>query len=820
MKVLKFGGSSVSSPERIRNVIDIVSKNIGKGDDPVVIFSAFQGITDTLIEAGLRAAAGDSSYQLLFDKIQARHFEAVKELISEDRLQIAVETISKLISDLKQVLYGICLVREISPRSMDYITSFGERFSAYIISEAFLSRGIRAGYLDSREVVKTDKSFGNAIVDFTATGQMVRRYFEDKDCLQVVTGFIGSTCDNETTTLGRGGSDYSASIFGSILNAEEIEIWTDVDGVMTADPRKVKKAFSIDNMSYDEAMEMSHFGAKVIHPPTMRPAMMKNIPIRIKNTFNPSFPGTLISLYGNGKKNLITGITSIGNVALIRVQGSGMVGVAGIARRIFGAMADGSISIILISQASSEHSICFAILPKFAQKAKELIEKELRYEISEGFVNQVVVESNLSIVAAVGGNIRGTSGISGKVLQALGRNGINIAAIAQGSSKLNISMVIPKNDESKALNAIHDAFFLSDLKSINLFVIGTGLIGRTLFQQIKNQLEFLYSHLKIEIKIIAIANTRRMLFDYEGIDVDGWEERLFGKGEESNAELFIERMIGSNLPNSIFVDCTSSEVIMLKYLEILSSSISIVTPNKKANSSNYEYYLQLQKAAQKHSANFLYETNVGAGLPVISTLHDLVFSGDKIHKIEGVLSGTLSYIFNVFDGSNSFSDIVLDARKKGYTEPDPREDLNGLDVARKLLILVRESGYTLELEDIDVENLIPEELRGDISLDEFLEKLSCFDDYYEEKRSKAAKEGKRLRYIASYKDGKATVRLRAVDASHPVYSLTSNDNIIAFTTVYYSERPIVIQGPGAGAVVTSGGIFADIVRIANHLFNR
>ncbi|MGE5430982.1 MAG: aspartate kinase, partial [Syntrophomonadaceae bacterium] len=415
MKVLKFGGSSVSSPERIKNVIDIVSQNTGKGDDPVVIFSAFQGITDTLIEAGLRAASGDSSYQLLFEKIQARHLEAVKELVSEDRLQIAVETVSKLISDLKQVLYGICLVREISSRSMDYIMSFGERFSAYIISEAFLSRGIRAGFLDSREVIKTDKTFGNAIVDFVLSGQLIRSYFEDKDYLQIVTGFIGSTSDNETTTLGRGGSDYSASIFGSILNAEEIEIWTDVDGVMTADPRKVKKAFSIETMSYDEAMEMSHFGAKVIHPPTMRPAMMKNIPLRIKNTFNPSFPGTLISLNGNGKKNLITGITSINSVALIRVQGSGMVGVAGIARRIFGAMADGSINIILISQASSEHSICFAILPKFAQKAKELIEKELRYEISEGFVNQVVVESNLAIVAAVGGDIRGTSGISGKV---------------------------------------------------------------------------------------------------------------------------------------------------------------------------------------------------------------------------------------------------------------------------------------------------------------------------------------------------------------------------------------------------------------------
>ncbi|MGE5401271.1 MAG: bifunctional aspartate kinase/homoserine dehydrogenase I [Ignavibacteriales bacterium] len=820
MKVLKFGGSSVQSPEKIRDVIAIVSETVSQGDGPVVIFSAFQGVTDTLIEAGTRASMGDNSYQLLFEGLRKRHLEAVEELIIGEGHEAAAGFVDKLLNDLNQVLHGIYLVREISPRSMDYIMSFGERLSAFIIAGAFSSAGLSADYLDSRDVIRTDKSFGNASVDFKATNELIKDYMAGRKAVQIVTGFIGSTAGNETTTLGRGGSDYSASIFGSALDAEEIEIWTDVDGVMTADPRKVKKAFSIEAMSYEEAMEMSHFGAKVIHPPTMRPAMVKHIPLRIRNTFNPSFSGTVITSSGQEKKFMITGISSMDNIALVRIEGSGMIGVAGIAKRIFGAMAEASISIILISQASSEHSICFAILPKFARRAKDLIEEELRYEIAEGFINQVVVEHNLSIIAVVGENMRSTSGISGKVLQALGRNGVNIVAIAQGSSELNISIAIPGNDESKALNAIHDAFFLSDLKSINLFVVGTGLIGRTLFQQIKNQIEFLYSSLKIDLKIIAVANTRKMLLDYGGIDVDRWEERLFSEGEQSNADVFIERMISSNLPNSVFVDCTSSEAIMKKYLEILSSSISIVTPNKKANSSSYDYYLQLQNAAQRYNVNFLYETNVGAGLPVISTMHDLIFSGDKVHKIEGVLSGTLSYIFNTFNGECSFSDIVRDARKKGYTEPDPREDLNGLDVARKLLILVREAGYKLELGDIDVENLIPEGLRSDIPVDEFMENLGSFDNYYEQLRKDASESGKVLRYIASYSDGHARVKLTAVDKHHPFYSLSSNDNIIAFTTVYYNERPIVIQGPGAGAVVTSGGIFADIVRIANYLFFR
>ena len=818
MKVLKFGGSSVGTPERIKGVIKIVSDSKKNEEYPVVIFSAFQGITDLLIEAGKKASAGKESYKNIFNEIKNRHLNAVKELVSQDNFEKTENEVNGVLDDLQQVLYGIFLVKEMSPRSLDYVMSFGERLSAYIISESFESIGVRAGFLDSRTLIQTDDSFGNARVNFNATNILIKNYFRDKDYLVIVTGFIGSTIDNETTTLGRGGSDYSAAIFGAALDAEEIEIWTDVDGVLTADPKKVKKAFSLEEMSYDEAMEMSHFGAKVLYPPTIRPALVKGIPIRIKNTFNPAFKGTLIRATAGTNKYPITGISTIDKVALVKIEGSGLVGVAGMAGRIFHTMSDAGINIVLISQASSEYSFCFAILPDHAKKAVEIIKKKLKYEIAEGIISEVSVETDLSIIAVVGENLRTMAGSSGKVFQALGRNGVKIEAVAQGLSKLNISIVISRNDESKALNAIHDAFFLSDKKTINLFVVGTGLIGRTLFQQIRNQLEFLYDELRMDFKIIGIANTRKMLFDNNGISIDNWEERLFAEGESTNMESYFERMKASNLSNSIFVDCTSSEKIMSKYLEVLSSAISIVTPNKKANSSRYDYYMQLRKAAQKYNVSFLYETNVGAGLPVISTLHDLVFSGDKIIKIEGVLSGTLSYIFNTFDGSNSFSQIVNDAQKKGYTEPDPREDLNGLDVARKLLILVRESENKLELEDIEVENLIPDELRGSITTEDFLGRLHQYDEYFEKRRKEAEENGCVLRYIASYENGKATVKLRAVDSGHPFYSLASNDNKISFKTVYYNDRPIVIQGPGAGAKVTSGGIFADIVRISNHLY--
>jgi aspartokinase/homoserine dehydrogenase 1 len=817
MKVLKFGGSSVADPERIRNVIDIIVDKKKNNGDIAVIFSAFQGITDSLIKMSNYAAKGNKEYVEMFNTLTEKHHSVINELIKPARQKKVLSNVSDLLSELENLLQGIYLVKELTVKTLDYVMSFGERLSAYIITEAIRDRKIESEFLDTRQLIKTDDSFGNAKVLFDTTNQNIKTYFKDHKNLQVITGYISSTVNDETTTLGRGGSDYTASILGAALEADEIEIWTDVDGVMTADPKKVKKAFSISHMSFVEAMEMSHFGARVIHPPTMKPAMEKNIPIRIMNTFNPKFEGTLIGRLDGEKIFPVKGISSIDNISLLRIQGSGISRAAGIAPRIFSVLTEGNINVMLITMASSEYSLCLAVLPKSAPVAKRLIDEELSYEIWEGLVDKVIIENDLSIVAIVGENMRKATGVSGRVFQSLGKNGINIVAIAQGSSELNISVVIPKEDESKALNAIHDAFFLSEHKSIHLFIVGTGLIGRTLFKQIQNQVNILSEELFIDLQIIAAANSRKMLFDTNGLLVEEWEKRLNTESEQMNLNEFVRRMKELNLPNSIFVDCTSSEQLLTKYLEILSSSISIVTPNKKANSSNYEFYLKLKQAAHKYNVKFLYETNVGAGLPIISTLQDLVTSGDRVLKIEGVLSGTLSYIFNTFDGKKSFSQIVKEAQAKGYTEPDPRDDLNGLDVARKLLILVRESGYTLEMKDIKIQNLIPKGARGEATINEFYVELEKNDKQFEEMRARAFSENKRLRYIAKYENGQAEVLLEAVDINHPFYFLTANDNILALKTLYYYERPVVIQGPGAGADVTSGGIFADIIRIGNYL---
>ncbi|HEY3390995.1 MAG TPA: bifunctional aspartate kinase/homoserine dehydrogenase I, partial [Prolixibacteraceae bacterium] len=634
---------------------------------------------------------------------------------------------------------------------------------------------------------------------------------------QIVTGFIASTMSGETTTLGRGGSDYTAAIIGAALKVEEIQIWTDVDGILSADPHIVPKAIPILEMSFDEALEMSYFGAKVIYPLTINPARLKNIPIVIKNTFNKSFAGTKISTHGAVGEYPITGISTMGKTALLKIQGSGISEEGDMTARLFKTFSLALIKVFLISQASPGSSICLLVDSFNAEKAKELLEAELKYEIAEGAIHGIEIDSDVSILAVVGENIRNFSGISAKIFNALSTNGINIEALAQGSSRLNISLVIKRKDESKALNSIHDTFFLSDQKTINLFIAGTGLIGRTLYQQLKNQVDFLITERKLELKIIGIANTRRMLFDTAGIDLENWERRLHNEGANSDTGSFIEKMIEYNLPNSLFVDCTSSEKIIAKYLDVLTSAISIVTPNKKANSTHFNYYLKLRAAAKKHNVHFLYETNVGAGLPIISTLQDLVLSGDKILKIEGVMSGTLSYIFNTFSAKRSFSKTVIEARKQGYTEPDPRDDLNGLDVARKLLILVREAQYPLELDEIDLQNLIPLELQHAENVDEFLNNLHLHDHEFEELREKAEKNGKVLRYIAKYEDGKASVKLTEVNQDHPFYSLSSNDNILSLTTVYYNNSPMVIRGPGAGAKVTSGGVLADIVRIANYL---
>ncbi|MBI5754412.1 bifunctional aspartate kinase/homoserine dehydrogenase I [Candidatus Peregrinibacteria bacterium] len=811
MKILKFGGTSVGSAENIKKVIAIVTDNQKNGKVAVIV-SAFSKITDKLIEVGTLAASGNKKYLEIFDEIKTRHLKTAEELINENSSKTTGK-IEETLRELENILEGIFLIKEISKRTLDLIMSFGERLSAYIISQS-----INADFLDSRKLIKTDENFGNAKVDFELTNKNIREYFDQHEKLQIITGYIGGTRKNDTSTLGRGGSDYSASIFGAALNAEVIEIWTDVDGIMTANPKQVKKAFPIKEISYVEAMEMSHFGAKVIYPPTMVPAMNKNIPIIIKNTLNPGFPGSTISKKSANDFS-IKGISSISDIALLRLQGSGMIGVPGVSKRLFGSLSSKKINIILISQASSEHSICLAVEPKSATHAKETIEAEFEQEIKTKQIDPLIIEKDLSIIAVVGENMRLTPGIAGKVFGALGKNGINISAIAQGSSELNISTVISKIDENKALNAIHDDFFLSGTKTLNIFMVGCGQIGSTLIKQIFNQNEFLQKTQSLEIKLIGIANSKKMFFATDGLDLQNWKNEL-EKGESSDLAKFVEKMLKLNLPNSIFLDCTSNEEITKFYEKILKESVSIVTPNKKANSGHLKIYQELKETARKSNIKFFYETTVGAGLPVISTLRNLLYSGDKIIKIEAVLSGTLSYIFNSFTGEKSFSEIVQEAQIKGYTEPDPRDDLNGLDAARKILILGREIGLPLEMEDISVENLVPEDCRKISNLEEFFAKLSTHNVDYSNKLKAAQAEQKRLCYIAKIdagKHGQASVKLQTVDKNHPFNALSGSDNIISFTTNRYLERPLVIKGPGAGAEVTAAGVFADVIRIANYL---
>jgi aspartokinase/homoserine dehydrogenase 1 len=817
MKVLKFGGSSVAKPERIRRIMDILKDYYSQGEKFAVVFSAFGGVTDSLIEMSLLASEGDQKYLELFEEFSTRHMDAVDELLNEDNIKLARPKLEKNHEVLKNLLHGIFLVREASPRTMDYVLSFGERNSCFIIQAALQQEGVPSGFLDARKIIKTDKNFGSANVLMDLTFSNIREYFNDHPEVQIVTGFISSAKGNLTTTLGRGGSDYTASLLAAALNADLLEIWTDVNGVLTADPRKVKKAFTIPSMTYAEAMEMSHFGAKVIYPPTLQPALNKNIPVQIKNTFEPDNPGTLITDKGDPNDLPVKGISSITDIALLTLQGSGLFGVPGIAGRLFGSLAAADINIILITQGSSEHSISFAIQPSLARKAKKHIEKTFEYEMKSGMINPVKVEDDLSVIAIIGENMRYSPGISGRLFQALGKNGINITAIAQGSSELNISVVIDRPNEAKALNALHEVFFLSDTKELHLFLIGVGLIGSTLLKQIQAHAEHLKSQQSIEIKVIGLANSKKMTFNENGINLDKWKEALEISDLSSNIPGFIERMKAMNLSNSIFVDNTANEMIAGHYESILDSSISISTPNKIATSSSYLQYKRLKNIATKRGVQFMYETNVGAGLPVISTLNDLIISGDTILKIEGVLSGSLSFIFNNFKPGVKFSELVSIAREKGFTEPDPRIDINGIDVRRKLIILARETGLNMEADDVVIKSMLPEACRNAASVEDFFEELKKADDYFEDMVKEADGQNRVLRMVAKLDNGEASIGLEAVDTDHPFYSLSGSDNMIVFTTDRYKERPLVVRGPGAGAEVTAAGVFAEVLKIGNNI---
>jgi len=817
MKVLKFGGTSVGSVDSIKTVIEILENNLANGEQVAVVFSAMGGVTNRLIEIGKMAAAGNAEYIEFLKVVEERHFAVVRGMINVKNQSSTFAAVRGLFNELGDILKGVSWIKELSERTLDLIMSFGERLSTLVITEILKSRGVSAEFCDARNIIHTNETYGMGDVNFEITNKQVLEYFAKTTALQCVTGFIASTAEGVTTTLGRGGSDYTASIIAAAIDASVIEIWTDVDGMMTADPRKVANAFTIPSISYAEAMELSHFGAKVIYPPSLQPAFAKNITLKVLNTFNTDFIGTFVQKSANKKDYPITGISSIDEIALVNIQGSGMIGVAGISGRLFTALSLNDISVILISQASSEHSICFSIDPKNAQKAREVLEKEFSHEITMGHIDGISIEKNLSIIAIVGEGMKKSTGVSGKLFSVLGKNGINVVATAQGSSELNISVVIAKSDLSKALNSIHGVFFQSETRSLNLFIVGVGLIGGTLLGQIKNQTAYLREEKLLNLNIAGLSNTKKMLLDPDGIGPEQWRERINEEGVKTSLPAFVQRMIELNLPNSVFVDCTSDKDIVQYYNMLLDASISVVTPNKVANSGSYAEYISLQRTALKRGVKFLYETNVGAGLPIINTIQGLMASGDKFLKIEAILSGTLSFIFNSFGPGVRFVDVVKEAKAKGFTEPDPRDDLSGADVARKILILAREVGVPLESSDVKVAQLLPENCLTAVTVEDFFEELVISDGYFAKLQSDAEVKGEKLRYIATLENGKAFVELRTVDAQHPFYTLSGSDNIISFTTDRYKDRPLVIKGPGAGAEVTASGVFADIMSISSYL---
>ena len=826
MLVVKFGGTSLGSIEALSRVIGILKDKEHAGRVRVAVASAFSGMTDSLIDLARRARAGDHTYTGLVQVMQKRHQEIAVHFLNGRALDPALSDIEKTFAELIRTLDGVAILQELSPRILDGVMSFGERLSASLFAQVLTGSGIPAEYLDTRHLIKTDDHHGNAHFLAEETFSAITSFFhaltDEPPRLYIATGFIGSTLRGVTTTLGRGGSDLSASIFGAALGVEEVEIWTDVDGIMTADPRLVKDAFRIDTISYVEAMELSHFGAKVLYTPTIKPALKKGIPIYIRNTFNPSEGGTRVTEKAETGPYPIRGISSMNHVALIRIQGSGMVGVAGFSSRLFNALARKGINIVLITQGSSEYSICFAILPEDADAADAAVKEEFEREIRTGTIDEPIVERELAVIAVVGSRMKRTAGISGRVFHALGRNGINLVAIAQGSSELNISAVISRQDEAKAVNAIHEAFFLAGVRSVNLFLVGTGLIGGTMLDQIADHREALAREHQVRINLVGAANSRNMLFGPEGLDPKQVKALLQNPPPEKPVQpfelsAFIEQMRALNLPNSAFCDCTADDKVAAQYAAILQSAVPIVTPNKRANSGSFEYYKKLIDYSKDRGIPYLYEVTVCAGLPVISTLRDLFLSGDKVRRIEAVLSGTLSYIFNNYDGSKPFSALVREAKAKGYTEPDPRDDLNAMDAARKALILARECGMPLEFSAVAIEPLLPPACFEAPSVEAFFTELEKADAAFEKRRSEAAAAGKALRYVAVIEEGSARLSLRAEAPGSPFRSLVDSDNMVVITSQRYSTLPMVIKGPGAGAQVTAGGVLADIVRIARTL---
>jgi aspartokinase/homoserine dehydrogenase 1 len=815
MKILKFGGTSVANANNINLVLSIVKKTADTSTKLVVVVSAFSGVTDLLILAASKAASKDSSFREVVSQIEDKHKEAIEELILTSQQKPLLEAINNDINHLKTLLDGCFLLGELSNRTSDAIMGLGELLSSQIIAKAMEQKVSNSGYKDSREIIKTNNHFGKAVVNFELSNQLIKDYFNSNVFrITVVPGFIASSTDGYSTTLGRGGSDYTAAILAGALNAELLEIWTDVSGMYTANPKIVKQAQPIETISYQEAMELSHFGAKVLYPPTIQPVLKLNIPIVIKNTFEPEAAGTYISSERNDNENPIKGISHIDNIALLTLEGPGMIGVSGSSKRLFEVLSNENINVIFITQASSEHSICIGILNEDAKNAQIAIDKAFEIEISQNKIEPSIVEENLCIIALVGENMKSHQGLSGKMFSTLGKNNVNIRAIAQGASERNISAVINKRDVKKALNTLHECFFEENAKQLNLFVMGVGNVGEKFIEQIHQQKKFLKENLKINLRVIALSNSRKMLFDEEGIALKDWKSAL-ENGEVANKEAFIAKVIALNLRNSIFVDVTANESVSQTYDQYLKQNIAVVTCNKIACSSAYDNYSNLKQLSRKFNAPFLFETNVGAGLPIIDTLKHLIASGDKVHKIQAVLSGSLNFIFNNFDDKNSFHDVVKEAGVQGFTEPDPKIDLSGVDVARKILILIRESGYKMEIEDIANESFLPVECLETKNNEDFFASLIKNAAHFESLYKEALAKDSRLKYVAKFEDGKASVGLQFIPKESPFYNLEGKDNIVQFYTDRYVDQPLLIKGAGAGAAVTASGIFADVIRIGN-----
>lgn len=806
MKVLKFGGSSVGSPESIKKVIEIVNN---QPSDTIIVVSAFQGVTDQILRISEDAFNGKEEYKIEAEAIRNRHLEAIDILISGEKSSSVRQYIDKLINEMTDLLYGVFLVGDLSMKTKDHLLSFGERLSSYIIANAF----DQAQCIDMRHCISTNSKHGNAQVNFDITNKNIVEAFTNFSGIAVLPGFIATNKKGQITTLGRGGSDYTAAIVAAAINAEALEIWTDVDGFMTADPRKVSKAYVIDELSYSEALELSHFGAKVLYTPTLHPAYKNNIPIKIKNTFNPTAKGTLISrVGGNGSGSPIKGISSIDQIDLLSLQGSGLPGTTGTSMRLFSALAKENINIVLITQASSEFSISFAVSPEDTEKADMAIHNEFALEIEVKKIIDLKIEKGLSIIAIVGEKMKNTPGISANLFTSLGKNGISVIATAQGSSELNISVVIKYTELKKALNAIHEGFFLSHIKELHLYFVGTGNVGRKLLNQMLEQKEKHLENLNLNIKLVGLSNSRKMLIAESGINLETCLTEL-DHAEKADIGFFIKQIKELNLRNSVFVDCTASEDIAGLYEQVFDQYASIVTANKIACSSEYYQYESLIKKARDKGLRFLFETNVGAGLPIISTINDLIKSGDKIVGLEAVLSGTLNFIFNTLSEEISLSDAIKLAMEKGFSEPDPRIDLSGKDVMRKLLILSRVSGYQMEENDINLMPFLPKScFEGE--LDTFWSETEKLNAQFEEKRKSLLKQNKKWRFVASLKDGKGSVELLELKDNHAAHRLEASNNIILITTERYKDDPLMVQGYGAGAEVTAAGIFADIIRIA------